>query len=84
MDARTLQALVEAGAVRRVRIVADGAIFHVVAETGGGKVTASTRRGGIRTWRSLDAAAGWVHRLGIGALEVDLGRWQPGQRQLAI
>jgi hypothetical protein len=84
MDARTLRALVDGGAVKRVRVVADGALFHVVVHTGGGAVTASTQRGGIRTWRSLDAAAGWVYRLGVGLLEVDLARWQPGQRQLAI
>jgi len=84
MDGRTLRALVAAGAVRRVRIVADGGSFHVVVETGGGSVTASTQRGRVRTWRSLDSAAGWVRDLGIGALEVDLGRWQPSQRRLAL
>jgi len=84
MDARTLRALVAAGAVKRVRIVAHGAHFHVVAETGGGPVTASTQRGRVRTWRSLDTAAAWVRGLGVGSLELELDQWQPGQRPLAL
>jgi len=83
MDERTLRVLVEAGAVRKVRIIADGAEFRVEAETGGGPVTASTLRGALRTWRSLDAAARWVRGLGIGSAKLELGGWRPDQRRLA-
>ena len=34
MDERTLRALVEAGALKRVSIVADGAHFYVEAQAG--------------------------------------------------
>jgi len=82
MNERTLKALVEAGAVRRVSIVADGALFRVEAQTGGGPVIASTQRGAMKTWKSLDAAARWVRGLGIGSARLELGGWRPGQRRL--
>ena len=52
MNEKTLRALVEAGAVRQVCIIADGAAFRVEAQTGGGPVTASTLRGAVKTWKS--------------------------------
>jgi len=82
MDERTLRALVEAGAVRTVRIIADGGEFRVEAETGGGSVTASTLRGALKTWRSLDATARWVRGLGIGSARLELSGWRPDQRRL--
>jgi len=84
MDDRTLGALVEAGAVRRVRVIADGAAFYVEAHTQSGPVTASTRRGSVRTWRSLDSAARWTRALGVESLEVDLARWRPAERRLPV
>lgn len=52
-----MRVLVEAGAVKRIRIIADGARFHVEAETANGPVTASTLKESVKTWRTLDAAA---------------------------
>lgn len=57
MNERTLRALVEAGAVKRVRIVADGARFHLEAVTPTMTVVATTGKGLPKTWGSLDAAA---------------------------
>ncbi len=82
MNEKTLRALVEAGAIRQVCIIADGALFRVEAQTGGGPVTASTLRGAVKTWKSLDAAARWVRGLGIGTARIELARWQPGQLHL--
>ena len=82
MDERTLRALVEAGAVRRVLIVGDGCQLTVEVRTQAGSVTASTQRGVVRTWRSLDAAARWVRGLGVGTAEIQMERWQPSQREL--
>lgn len=82
MDERVLKALVAAGAVQSVRIIASGSRFHVEAKTRTGCVTAETRRGKIRTWATLDAAARWVRKLGIGRAYVSLTHWQPGQREL--
>jgi hypothetical protein len=82
MDERMLKALVAAGAIRNVSIIASGSRFHVEAKTPNGSVTAETLKGSIKTWVSLDAAARWVRRLGVGAAQVNLTHWQPGQREL--
>lgn len=84
MNERTLKALVEAGAVKRIRVVADGAKFHVEVDTLKGAAAALTMKGTAKTWRSLDAAARWVRSLGIGSAQVDMARWQPDQIGLAI
>jgi hypothetical protein len=77
-----LKALVAAGAVRNVSIIASGSRFHVEAKTPNGSVTAETLKGSVKTWVSLDAAARWVRRLGVGAAQVNLAHWQPAQREL--
>lgn len=82
MDERMLRALVAAGAVRNVNIIASGARFHIEAKTPNGSVTAETLKGTVKTWVSLDAAAKWVRRLGVGAAQVHLTHWQPSQREL--
>lgn len=81
MNERTLRVLVDAGAVRRIRIVADGARFHVEVETPGSSAVVATTKG---TWASLDASAKWVRALGIGTAQVELSKWQPGQRALVL
>ena len=84
MDEKTLRALVEAGALKRIRIIGDGALFHVEADMPTGSVPALTLKGTPKTWRSLDAAAKWVRTLGLGTVQVDLAKWQPGQRGLKL
>lgn len=82
MDERLLRAMVAAGAVKKISIIANGARFHVEAATPNGAVTAETLKGKVKTWVTLDAAARWVRGLGIGAAHVNLSHWQPGQREL--
>jgi hypothetical protein len=84
MDEKTLRALVSAGAVKRVRIIGDGALFHVEADTPNGSVSALTLKGTPKTWRSLDSAAKWVRGLGMGSAQVDLAKWRPEQRSLML
>lgn len=84
MNEKTLRALVNAGAVRRVRIIADGARFHVEADTATGTLIAATGKGAPRTFGSLDATARWMHRLGLGIAQLDVSRWQPQQRGLTL
>ena len=84
MDERMLRALVAAGAVRNVSIIACGARFHVEAKTLNGAVTAETRKGKVKTWVSLDAAARWVRGLGVGAAHINLTHWQPAQREMTV
>lgn len=84
MDEKTLRALVDVGVLKRIRIIADGAMFYVEADTPNGPVPALTLKGSPKTWRSLDAAAKWVRTLGLGTVQVDLAKWQPGQRGLKL
>ena len=84
MDERMLRAMVAAGAIKHIDIVGSGARFHIEAKTPNGPVTAETRKGKIRTWVTLDAAARWVRGLGVGNAQVKLAHWQPGQRELAV
>ena len=84
MDERLLRAMVTAGAIKNVNIVARGARFHIEAKTPNGAITAETRQGKVRTWATLDAAARWVRGLGLGAAELRMAEWQPGQRELSV
>lgn len=89
MNEKTLRTLVEAGAIKRLRIIADGARFHVEVDLLGGNaatstVIAATARGAPKTWGSLDASARWVRGLGIGSAQLDVSRWSPGQRGLRL
>jgi hypothetical protein len=84
MNEKTLRALIEAGAVRRMRIIANGGSFHIEADTPTGSVTALTTKRAVKTWGTLDAAARWVRGLGIGTAQIDLTHWQPGQRALRV
>ena len=82
MNEKTLRALIEAGAVKRSRIVAQGATFSVQFDTPTGTVTASTNRAAIRQWATLDAAARWLRGLGVGRAELEIAQWAPRQRRL--
>ena len=84
MNEKTLRALVDAGALKRIRIIGDGALFHVEADMPNGSVPALTLKGTPKTWRSLDAAAKWVRSLGMGTVSVDLAKWRPDQRGLKL
>jgi hypothetical protein len=84
MNKKILRALVEAGAVKKIDIVANGALFHVEANTPNGAVTAETQNGKIRTWVTLDAAAKWVRSLGVGSANIKIANWQPGQREIGF
>ena len=84
MDEKTLRALIEAGAVKRIRIIADGALFHAKVDTLNGSKTALTLKGTPKTWSSLDTVAKWVRSLGIGEAHIDIAKWQPGQRGLRL
>ena len=84
MDERMLKAMVAAGAINKVNIIASGARFHVEANTPNGAITAETHKGKVKTWVTLDAAAKWVRGLGMGGAHVNMTHWQPGQRELSV
>jgi len=85
MDEKSLRSLIDHGGVKQLRIIADGALFHVdVVTTRKGSITALTTKGSVKTWSTLDAAARWIRSLGIGKAQLDVTGWRPGQRELPI
>jgi hypothetical protein len=85
MDEKSLRALIEAGSVKQMRIIGDGALFHVdVVTAKKGIVTALTGKGSVKTWATLDAAARWVRSLGIGKAQLDVARWDTQQKGLRL
>ena len=84
MNEKVIRALVEAGAVRRVRIVADQATFYIEIQTANGASTAETLKGKLKTWSTINAAAKWVRSLGIGEAQLMLARWNPEQRRMPL
>jgi hypothetical protein len=84
MNEKTLRALVEAGAVKKIRLVAVGSTIYVEADTGKQVCTAKTIKGKLKTWSNLDSAAKWVRSLGIGTAQLDMAKWQPRQRTMKL
>jgi hypothetical protein len=84
MDEKMIRALVSAGAIKNISIIGNGARFHIEASTPNGLITAETKKGKIKTWVTLDAAARWVRSIGVGSARISLARWQPGQKSLPI
>lgn len=84
MNEKTLRALVEAGAIKRIRIIADGARFYLEADMPTATIVAVTSKGAPKTWSSLDASAKWVRAIGIGIVQLDVSRWTPTQRALPL
>jgi hypothetical protein len=80
MNEKTLRALIEAGAIKKVRIIAEGSTIYVEVDSGKQTITAKTVKGALKTWRSLDTAAKWVRSLGIGTAQLDIAGWQPEQK----
>ena len=84
MNEKTIRALVEAGAVKNVLLIADGAAVHVDIVTQAGATTATTNKGGIKTWVTIDASAKWIKNLGVGKAQLEISRWLPGQKGMSI
>lgn len=60
MNEKTIKALVDAGAIKRACIIAEGARFHVEVDTKTGSITASTLNGRVvRDHRNIES---WVWR----------------------
>ena len=84
MNERTIRALVEAGAIKNVLLIADGATVHVDIVTQAGATTATTSKGTIKTWATIDSSAKWIKGLGVGKVQLDVSRWLPGQKGLSL
>jgi len=84
MNEKTIKALVDAGAVKKVLIIAEGAAIHVDIVTQNDVVTATTLKGTIKVWATLDASAKWVRNLGVGRVQLVMDKWLPAQRGLNL
>mgnify|MGYP006928363493 CR=1 FL=1 len=84
MIEKTIKALVEAGAVKKVLIIANGATIYVDIVTQAGATTATTIKGGVKTWASIDSTAKWLKKLGIGKAQLEIGHWLPDQRGMSL
>ena len=81
MDSKSIKLLVDAGAIKSVSIVADGATVHAQITTGSGELQpATTLKGAIKTWSTIDSAAKWVRSLGIGRMKLNVAKWSPDQK----
>ena len=84
MDEKTLKLLVENGAIRKITIIGNGGRLHIEADTPSGRHAATTLKGGIRTWTSINSAARWLRALGIGTIQLDIKHWQPSQKTMRV
>ncbi len=86
MNEKILRALVEAGVIKNVRVVADGSTIYVEADADAAKgtFTAQTVKGKLKTWGSINSAAKWVRNIGIGQAQLDIARWLPDQARFRI
>lgn len=84
VNEKTIRALVDAGAIKSVKIIADGATIHVRFNIQSGPVTATTNKGAIKTWASIDSSAKWIRRLGIGKAQVEMSKWLPDQKRIGF
>ena len=84
MNEKILRALVEAGAVKKIKITAEGSTIYVEAYTGSEVTTAKTIKGKLKTWSTIDSAAKWVRSLGIGQMQLDVAKWRPEQKRLLV
>jgi hypothetical protein len=84
MNKKTMRILVEAGALKKIKIVARGSRFYVEAVAAKDTLIAETARGKIRTWATIDAAARWVRSIGVGKVLLSLDQWQPAQQEISL
>jgi hypothetical protein len=78
---KTIRALVEAGAVKKVLLIADGAVVHVDIVTQNGPIKATTNKGAIKTRRQR----GLTHVLHRPVeLTVVTGSWLAEFRKLGV
>ena len=84
MNEKILRALVETGAVKKIKITAEGSTIYVEALAGSEVTTAKTTKGKLKTWSTIDSAAKWVRSLGIGQVQLDMAKWQPEQKKFML
>ena len=83
MNNNVLKGLIEAGAVKAVSIIANGAtVYAEILTLSGDKKVITTQAGTIKTWGTIDSAAKWLKKLGLGTIKLEVGKWMPNQKGL--
>ena len=79
----TLEQLIDADAVRSATVVGVQGGWSVLVRYGMAERRLAAKRGGVRTWRRLDAVAGYLRGLGLARFEVDAVNHEdtPGQKR---
>lgn len=75
-----LASLIDAGSILDVFLVEDpDGLFHIVARsTNGTDHRLEKKRGGARTFKSLNAAAGLIRTMGISRMRLHMCEFAPG------
>jgi hypothetical protein len=84
MNEKVLKALIIESAVKKVRVIASGGVFHVEVKTAAQSVCVTNTLGDLKNWRTLDACARWLRKLGIGTATIEIAMWQPDQKVLVL
>ena len=84
MNEKILRALIEAGAIKKVKVIAEGSIIFVEAHAGSDFTAAETVKGKLKTWSTLESAVKWVRSLGVGQMQIDVSNWQPDQKKFTV
>lgn len=83
MDSKTLQVLLEANAIKKVKIIAEGSRVYVQISTTSGDIKAiTTVKGVLKTWSTIDAASKWLKGFGLGIMNLDISKWTPNQKSM--
>jgi len=83
MDSKVLKVLIEAGAIKSASVIADGSTVYLNFTTRNGDTSpATTLKGKIKTWSTLDAACKWLRGVGIGEAKLKMASWSPNQRNM--
>jgi hypothetical protein len=79
----TLEQLIESNAVRSTTVVGVQGGWSVLVRYGTAERRLAAQRGGVRTWRRLDAVAGYLRGVGLARFEVDVAYLEdvPGQKR---
>ncbi len=84
MDKKTMLALANANAIKKVFITARGHLLYIRIVTPTGEHNVQTNAGKLKTWATIDACAKWLHGVGIGKIQMDIAQWHPHQKGLAL
>jgi len=84
VNTRILQALIDAGAVKKIELIANGPNIHALIHTQTEKTVLLTNKREIKIWVSFDTAVKWIKAKGVAQLHLDARAWQPNQRKLQL